>query len=262
MSVYVTWLPHLWCNFDRVCPYCYMHGHKDFPGPRGKSLPVADWMAWFDRLMDSREILVNLTGGEPTAYPGLEQVLQRVSDRGSHFYLCSNMTFAPERFTSMAGMSALWCSFHNVRNAAWRKEFIRRVAICKAAVDKLPGWREVIVNIVHQEGWEIALAEATEALKPLGVDIRSQTEDPTYRDHQTVPIQSTGRAKACSAGMDTLCAWSDGKIYRCFAHAFLGINSIGSIYDGTLPLAAPTPCDFVRCTSCDLGQLSVLEIER
>lgn len=258
-DLHISWVLYLWCNFSKICQYCYMHGLGEaFPGNRDRYVPGEAWVKWLKQLAADRTIRLNLTGGEPTLHPDFRQIMESLDETGRFsFHVCSNLTTDLSWLVELPSLELLWCSLHNIQSATWVAEFSRRLRHYRSLNPGL--W--LCVNLVTQNGWEEVARRFQEDMQTENIEFRISEYDSSFREAAHTPLTPLGRALACSAGRDLLCAWPDGTIFRCFAHAFAGVQPLGRIQDGWNPLENDLPCEFVRCTSCDRGYLSVCNIE-
>lgn len=98
------------CNL--ACTYC--NEYDDFSKP----VPTEAMLRRVDRLAELGTSVITISGGEPLLHPDLDQIIQRIRERGSIATLITNgYLLTPERIKLLnrAGLDHLQISIDNVR---------------------------------------------------------------------------------------------------------------------------------------------------
>jgi len=96
----ITWLPLWKCNFK--CPYC--NGWKDTNALEFQPLNtlIEVWENLLNKIHYSHEeIIVNITGGEPTIYPNIFKFIKYLTNKVTRIHICSNLSFNADEFLNL-----------------------------------------------------------------------------------------------------------------------------------------------------------------
>jgi MoaA/NifB/PqqE/SkfB family radical SAM enzyme len=98
------------CNL--ACGYCNEYDKVSQP------VPLANVLAWLDKLAELRTEIVTVSGGEPMLHPDIETIIAGIRERGMIAGLITNGYFLqPERIAGLnrAGLQYLQISIDNVK---------------------------------------------------------------------------------------------------------------------------------------------------
>lgn len=130
MKVNIHWIPTLRCNY--LCPYCVSTNKPDSLG----ELTSKDWIKIFNcRPFSKFKGIIEISGGEPTLYPNLIDVLNSIKNRFkfhfitnlSNFNIIKKMTeeLLPENFEKIK------LSFHPTQKGVTKEKFLKKALFLK-----------------------------------------------------------------------------------------------------------------------------------
>ena len=234
------------CQFD--CHYC-INKYGSLNNYHG--MPAADWIRGLNRIETVEDRPITLTGGEPTLYKGLYDVLDGI-DPMITVDLLTNGAFDVEEFMRKIPPGRM------KRDAKYASI---RISYHPGYTDK--NKLEHVASTLHKNGYSVgiwaidtgvSLDDLFDDFDWLGVDIRKK--EYLDGDHGTYkyPAAVEGKRKSCMCKPSELLIAPDGRLFRCHADLYRGINSYGHILDEEVVL--PTdflPCDeFGFCNPCDI----------
>jgi MoaA/NifB/PqqE/SkfB family radical SAM enzyme len=127
------------CNL--ACGYCNEYDKVSRP------VPLADVLAWLDRLADLGTEIVTVSGGEPMLHPDIESIIAGIRARDMIAGLITNGYFLqPERIEALnrAGLQYLQISIDNVRPDAVSQKSLK---VLDAKLENLAAHAEFQVNV-------------------------------------------------------------------------------------------------------------------
>jgi len=221
--IHPTWV----CQFH--CPYCSVRAQG--LGKGTGTLPWQSWADWGRELPQGSS--VEISGGEPTLYFGLINLLQAVADAEVCWGITTNAAHLPG-VTELVDARIRGCIGLNVS--------------------------------LHPESPPDVM-ERAETLRSVGYPVRLNWVDhPSSPPHTRVlgflvnriPYQAWAEGEAldgvrrvCSAGASHLCCDPMGRVYRCLVHLQLGVNQLGTIAEPLEDVVTRgvQPCD-TGCSTC------------
>jgi hypothetical protein len=264
----IIWIPTWSCgNKCFYCDYQFKDGIlKAFKQtyPIGPELESKDWIEFFSKINSFNLVI---TGGEPTNYKGLPNVLEKLPD-GVKWSITSN---------SLNIEAIKKIPFHN--NAGWTASYHfkepRMFDYNIWKISKLQGFPQgvrvtmVITPWNHEKVWE----QAKEYMwKKIGVNIHPfLNQEFSWEKNQDIIQLWRGRTKetgnwcefiedipdffggethnSCHGGKDFFIVWPDGRVMRCYSEILRG-EFIGHIKD-FIPFDGPKPCTIPCVFPCD-----------
>lgn len=252
----LIWMPTFRCNLS--CAFC---AARSLPvRAHGIELPPAEWIEIFAAC--PHEInQVALTGGEPSIYRGLADVIS-----AGHWRICidTNLRVAPETWlrpddydrVKAVNAGLQWDPDHEEAARYWQhlRWLVERLPAAHIAVCHTVLWRD------RPEMWDRARAH-TEASG--AHEYRQQAFDDTFLWRDRWP-QTPGRRAQCAAGYDAATIMPDSSVYRCIGHCYYKVQCLGNLKaDGWgILLPEPEPCEVLFCTTCDQANKAAIEEAR
>lgn len=244
----VVWMPTFRCNL--VCSYCSArrlpfksHGGKD------RELQAAEWVEIFNSCpLPIKHVAI--TGGEPSIYSGLKEVLDNTTFK---FKIDTNLRTNPREWlcddvVRLRAVNA-GLQFHPEHPEAlsyWKH--------LKWIKDTLSESAQVVcANVVLWRDLPEQRVRAKEIAESLGCENRPSTMCAKFLFNDKTPIDK-GRYAGCGAGATFVVILPDASVYRCIGHAYYEIDMMGNVKrDGWKILhEEQMPCETLLCTSCDM----------
>ena len=208
------------------CAYCWVRGLGITPGPEE---PPSAWLAFLRTL--PKPLTVDLSGGEPTLYAGLFDLLYGLTRMGATWAITTNLVDD--------------AAYHNLR------------------VNRIPGCGAL--NVSAHAGGPADLYERARALADAGYPVRVNVVDhpaarpiPPGLDGSVIPYQAwiegaalDGVTRRCDAGREHIVCGPDGAVYRCAVEMQVGAAPLGLIGQGWAAIAPVEPhvCR-LGCSTC------------
>ena len=119
--------------------------------------------------------VVSICGGEPLIYPGIEELVGRITDRGHHVYLCTNGTALAKKLPGFRPSSRLSINIHLDGMEATHDAIVERQGVFAKAIEglkaaKAAGFCVCTNTTVYRETDMHEVAVLFEYLTELGVD--------------------------------------------------------------------------------------------
>ena len=271
----IDWLIQYHCNYR--CPYCFFDGNWDEVLARDKPIAADKWISAICSLRpDPSKILVTLTGGEPTLYPGFIDIVSGLARR------VRKVSFD----TNLSQGAVFWREFVEcvepgapVRiNASFHPTFCKDPETFREKLRFLEsaGYRVPIHFIAHppqiaeiDRYWEFFKGFHLQLFAFRGefegrrypesyTDAEYEKVFATVRDTQSVAAEKDWLdgflnqvevgGRACKAGFRYVRMDVDGTVFRC---SETQNRPLGNIFDSGFRLSnGPMPCD-VRVCPCE-----------
>lgn len=242
LRIYLT----LECNLK--CLYCVNDCHGDIPKGLFSTVPAEKWIEAINR--EKRDVI--FTGGEPTLYPGLIDVLNGI-DPKIHIKLYSNLMWSPkvmDRYIHEISRDVeLYLSFHSSSKNPQR-------FIDNAIKLKQSGKFNAVVHTVdtpeNREFIETALEQFKEHHITLIVD------DDQGEVYDEASSQEFRKSVICSKKLILISP--NGDRFQCVSKMVRAADPLENIFDGPLndPLVVRDCDDYGYCAPCDmLGEVKV-----
>ena len=231
--------PVLQCNLR--CPFCsdgldYDKSHMGY-----KPLEAAEWIRIIDALPGDAVIF---TGGEPTLYQALPEVINAI--RQKTVYLYTNLSYNVEKFFDrLEKPVVVFASFHPNNKGVTADRIIANVETVKAH----PMCRHLanIHTINHPSNGDIEAHR--EAFTAAGLDL--DVHEDQFNDNDNTPAACDHKnLRTVRCVFDRIILGPDGKRYICVS------KMIRNVADGLVPMdqreAPELICnEFGRCSPCD-----------
>jgi len=239
----VVWYPTFRCNL--ICAYC---ASRAMPvATHGKELTPEAWQQIFFSCPHNLQQIA-VTGGEPTLYRGLADVLLATE---ATVCLDTNLHVPIEDWwlPALAGqIQALNCGLQFHPDHPEAKSYWERLAFFR---DALPHAQVACCQVVLWRDPEDAREIAKERTEALGCEYRPLTFDHTFLYRDKVPVKP-GRFDSCEAGYNFGVLMPDSTFFRCLGHAYFMVGAMGKVSEGWKVLHdEPAACDTLLCTACD-----------
>ena len=258
----IVWIPTFRCPL--VCAFCaarampvVTHGtrnphfkREDFTAElKANELSPQQWIDAF-RAWTRPVKQIAVTGGEPSVYHGLGEVLAAVD-----WPICidTNLRIDP----------AVWCLPEvrpRVKAVNAGLQFDPRHEESVQYWERLRWLRETLpeaqIVCVHVFLWR-DLPEQWDVARKMAEDIGAEFRPTTFDDHhlyrERVPIRP-GYIEECDGGYRFVVIMPDGAMYRCIGHGYYTQDCLGNVTrEGWSALAErPYRCDTILCTICDM----------
>lgn len=243
------------------CSYCineFESGRKRF-----QTMPVENWIQGLSRLanLNRPEGIVPITfqGGEPSAYPGFYDLINRLPER-IRIDILTNLCFDveemitrvnPERLTREAPYASIRVSYHP--DQVELEELLAKThRLLKA------GFSVGIWGLLHPEQAEKVLT-AQQRAKNEGIDFRTKEflgfyQDKLYGQYKFPQACSLETTRNVLCMTSELLIAPDGGIYRCHHDLYEQCEPIGRVLDGDFQMTGQyQPCDcYGFCNPCDV----------
>jgi len=248
------------CNRAIQCPYCWLRPLQE-QMDEATERPVEDWLRGVDKLhVDGYEVCLNIGGGEPFCFNGLEQLISKCDKVCLTTNMLADMEFLlkPEIKSRIANIT---CSFHYVMDNwwAWAQKYKRLQDAGLNMNISLMDWYGLPAAIrylarVGLENWRVQPYLSKEniidgkLIGPIkkmheGVNRWAGWFDEDYTKIISKPI-------LCNAGYSQVFMMPNGSVYRCASNRKFMFNLFD---DDKLRLNIEAKeCDFeYPCSLCD-----------
>lgn len=208
------------------CAYCWVRG---LGIALGREEEPAAWLAFLRTL--PKPLSVDLSGGEPTLYDGLFDLLYGLAQMGATWAITTNLVDAT--------------AYGN-----WR-------------ANRIPGC--AAFNVSAHAGGPADLYERARVLAGAGYPVRVNVVDhpaarplPEGLPGSVIPYQAwaeggalDGVTRRCNAGAEHIVCAPDGRVYRCAVEMQVGAPALGHIAQGWAAIAPEEPhvCR-IGCSTC------------
>ncbi len=262
----ILFIPIMACNLR--CPVCHFTWNKDGSWDaydhRGRwhdaMLDPTEWLAGLERFAPYH---LELTGGEPSLYPGLAELLANLHE-GCAWSITSNLLTEAALRLPLDRCASFTASWHGSPIA----DFLRRLEVItmggrvpSVSVVARPGELHEVrralrafgpyyrVNVLRELNpgvdWSGKDAASWEQLEALAVDYGANlvTDDipPSY--------QFSTHARCSAGSKDYFCAFPDGLVYRCYSDAFMRPDNVLGFIGSFDPLPRGYLCG-LPCAGC------------
>lgn len=211
------------CQLD--CAYCWMP-HAPI-NTEGKERSGEEWARALLPVLSAGD-LVDICGGEPTLWRGLETLIRAFQSRNILWAMTTNLLYRPalERLAQAgpAGCVVINVSLHE-------------------------GNREIEDNVKRMQaaGFRLSFHLVDHPAAPRDGTIRPDMILPYQQWKEQIPTD--GKRRRCNAGTNHWTADPVGDLWRCSVHAQLGLPPLGNLFTRQVtPLSDPI-CD-TGCTTC------------
>ncbi|MDD5628404.1 MAG: radical SAM protein [Elusimicrobia bacterium] len=272
------WMVSGRCNYR--CPYC-VYGQT--PTDRRQSrqhYSAAQWLEGWQRLRQRYgEGNIIMTGGEPTIYPGFEDMVLKLTD---WFWVAfdTNLSWPQERLARFLARAprqrlSFEISFHP--HAADTEPFLERAKLVADAgftyinrlvaypdlLERLASFREAfarqgltfVVNPFQGEYQgrrypESYTDEERGLISGSSVNVEADPGKAPHKEFvQQILARESPQGRLCRAGYQHIRIEDDAAVYRCGEYATLRWEPLGHFFDPDLQLwDEPRPC---RCERCE-----------
>lgn len=221
LSVHVAINPTWSCELS--CDYCWRPWTK-----HDEQVPERPWQDWARGLINNLPpgATVDVSGGEPTLFPGLVELLGALSDAGIRSAITTNGL----------GMDVL------ADLAAHRPPLF--VVANVSAHAQNPRWHDA-VDLLRKAS---IMVNINKVGHPAADVVNEPHTVVTYQDWQG-GMAVDGKRRECNAGLYHWVADPTGNAWRCMVQFQMGDAPIGNLIDGTLPKVAPVICAH-GCSNC------------
>lgn len=251
MAVFLTFA----CNLK--CSYCINHFEAGVISR--KIIPGAQWLEGLNRIVSRPDLPLTLQGGEPSLHPDFIYIINHLR-KDLPIDILTNLQFnisefidkvEPRRLTRDALYASIRVSYHP--ETMDLDDLIKRTKRLLEA-----GFSVGIWSVMHPKYGKI-INEAQSRCRDLGIDFRLKE----FLGEHEEKLHGTYRYEgACDKKFKkkVLCRTteflmdSEGKVYRCHADLYSGVDSIGSIFDSGFQVDNKfRECDhFGHCNPCDV----------
>lgn len=242
LRIYLT----LKCNLK--CVYCVNDCHGDIPSNLFSQISADKWIEAINR--EKRDII--LTGGEPTLYPELIELINGI-DPAIHIKMYSNLMWSPkilERYINEISRDVeLYLSFHSSSKNPQR--FIDNAIALKKA-NKF----DAVVHTVRTSETEDFITNAKEQFKEHA--IRLIVDDDQGEVYDEASSQEFRKTVTCSKKLILISP--NGDRFQCVSKMVRAADSLENFFEGPLkaPLVVRSCDDYGYCAPCDmLGEVKV-----
>jgi MoaA/NifB/PqqE/SkfB family radical SAM enzyme len=254
------------CNYR--CPHCIFDGKWEEYRPRTRYLPVADWMAVWERIHRRYgRASILLTGGEPFSYPGFIDLVAALSRIHYPINISTNSSGDLSAVAEKWDPARVSLSFSFQPRFNTLAEVIERT---RFLAEK--GFSRSFINfcayppyLAGLDGYIEQARQARETLKlvPFYGVYQGREYPAGYSDAEKKQLglntaweaNVMRRGKSCTAGKKTALIYPDGKVARC---GQIGERiPVGNIFDENFALlgrAQPCDVDFCPCLEADLDE--------
>lgn len=262
----ILFIPVMACNLR--CPCCHFAWHQDgswsaYGHQNRRNEPALNAWQWLEALERFAPFHLEITGGEPTLYPGLATLVGSLPDGCTWSITSNTLTRAAESLP--LGRCTSWtASWHHLHRDVFRSNlhFLQqRGLVPSVSVMARPGHLDDVaaalrdfgpyyrVNILRELApgvdWAGEHAPAWAELEAMGAAYMANL----VQDDIPANMNFASHA-ACDAGSRAyFCALPDGSVYRCYSDAFLRPKSVLGHVDTWEPLAPASPCG-MPCAGC------------
>jgi hypothetical protein len=209
------------------------------------------WVRGLNRIQTISDRPITLTGGEPTLYKGFYDLVNGINPE-TKLDLLTNGSFdvdefmqriPPERMKRDAKYASIRISYH-------------------------PGYTDLgklqhVAKTLGQNGysvgvWGVDTGDIEESVKVAlewdGIDFRIKEYLDANHGTYKYPEAVSGFWKSCMCKPSELLIAPDGRLFRCHADLYRGVNSYGHILDEEVNLPTDfSACDsFGLCSPCDV----------
>jgi MoaA/NifB/PqqE/SkfB family radical SAM enzyme len=268
------------CNYR--CPYCPFipswENDAQRTNNRHKALTAADWIAFWDRVHRRHgEAAIEVSGGEPTTYPGFWALADRVAQHHK-LTILTNLSFDPingllldpKRVSFLASYHPDFADLEPFRakcaDLRSRGFEVRVTVVAHPDVfDRLEALERAFVG--RADRFIPAPLQGEHAGKrfPEGYSEAQKARLRRWRGERDALFElglaeDSPRGRLCGAGTSYFRAYPDGEIWRCVSlKDSEGARPLGSIRDAELRLSeAAQPCPAARC----LCRAEYVELDR
>lgn len=256
------------CNFR--CPYCFVWrdaSEKDL------TLSPKDWLKIWDGIYDRYgKCFINLSGGEPSVYPGFADIVRMLSKK--HVCcVCTNFSWDPKILIPEISSENLqiFASFHPkfidfgefYEKVRYSRKYIQNSLVAyvayKEQIKDIPLYRKklekigvkLLVHPLRDEGFiiedgRVKNTDTSKGQKLINDDCDKNiiAGNTAEFDEYRLGIKSP-KGKMCRSGMDSACIWPDGTVNRCTRYRE---ETLGNITDVNFRLSGtPRICGKDLC---------------
>ena len=254
----IIWMPTFRCNLR--CSYCMA---RSLPlDKHGEEVAPERWIEMFNS-PDVEIGIMAISGGEPTMYPGLREILDATTFRYS---IDTNMMSHPRQWLVLdddgvaSRLYAANMSLHFHPQTAMAEKVFERM---RWVTERVPaksflGSAYVMTQKDPPDEYDMvsyAMSEKAPGVKSVRV---------TFGDvfmFRTIQPRWDGRAEWCESGQKHCVIFPDGTVYRCLGHSYFGLYPMGNLFvDGwDVLLDNPEACDYLLCSTCDKSSREIVD---
>jgi hypothetical protein len=257
------------CNYR--CPYCpFIPSWRDdaeTTNHRHEAVSSRDWIAFWERMARVRgPFEIDVSGGEPTTYPGFWALADRVSQRHK-LRVLTNLSFDPingllldsKRVSFLASFHPDFCDLDTfgekcglLRSRGF--EVLATVVAHPSVFDQLPDYERALAGRARRFIPAPFQGEHGGKRYPDAYSHEQKAALRRWRADRDALFdlglaEDSPQGRLCGAGATYFRAYPDGDLWRCVSvKDSPGSGRLGRITDADLPLAhAPAPCPAARC---------------
>ncbi|MCX5796132.1 MAG: radical SAM protein [Elusimicrobia bacterium] len=272
------WMVSGRCNYR--CPYCVYGLVPTDRRQTAQHYSAAQWLEGWERMHRRHgEGNIIMTGGEPTIYPGFDELVLKLGD---WFWVAfdTNLSWPRERLARFLARArrerlSFEISFHPhsvdtqafleraqlVRDAGF--SYINRLVAYPDLLGRLAGFRELfarkeltfVVNPFQGDYQgrrypESYTAEERALISGASVNVEDNDANAPHKEFvRQILGRESPKGRLCRAGYQHVRIEDDATVYRCGEYATQRWEPLGSFFDQDLALwEAPRPC---RCDCCE-----------
>ncbi|MDD5021645.1 MAG: 4Fe-4S cluster-binding domain-containing protein [Endomicrobiaceae bacterium] len=267
----ITWLPLWKCNFQ--CPYCLRRTNTNALEFQPLNTIIKVWDNLFHKLQDTEtEIELNISGGEPTLYPNIFEILKCFTKDVLKIHVYTNFSFNAYDFLNLklssekiffhATFHPAYMSLDNfINNLILLKEYVKDIPVTFVADENNLKKQKEFIKKINDCGIKVKplflknLGQDTYPEKEYGKfetlnsekeiklikEIRSE-QNQISSDCESVQCSPFG--KKCLAGYRSIQIFPNGNIRKCS----MDLTYLGNIFDRVINLyKEPQICTLENC---------------
>lgn len=251
-SLWIVWLPTLRCNLN--CTFCNARSLRIVE--QEAELPPAFWRELFASV-PHKVNPVTISGGEPSLYAGLREVLETVPHE---CYVSSNLTTHPQTWLTEQAARAvrvIGATLQFDPTAPQAQRFFEHLDWLR---HERPQVRCQLKFAHHQHTPPRSLEVVRDHARRRGIECLIRPVDHHWAWRHKLPLRPM--TAMCSGGHDEIVILPDGGAYRCTGHAWGDIAPIGSVVERgwDILLDEPALCEQCLCSRglCDHSRIEKL----
>ncbi|MDD5021643.1 MAG: hypothetical protein PHR82_05845 [Endomicrobiaceae bacterium] len=254
----ITWLPLWKCNFK--CPYCLGWTNTNALEFQPLNNIIKAWDNLFQKIQDTdTEIELNISGGEPTIYPNIFEILKYFTKKVLKIHVCTNFSLNARDFLNLklptekiffhATFHPACMSLDNfINNLTLLKEYVKNIPVTFVADENNLKNQEEFIKKINDCGMQAAplclksFVEEPPKKESIGLKVLNSEDEmkviKKIKDTQHISSsdyessQCSPFGKKCLAGYRCLYILPNGNISKCSMDS----TYLGNIFDKDLNL--------------------------